>query len=295
MPRRSYPAEMRRASNRVASVSSLTAHVRAGTIQYVDSGSGVPVLLSHGIYGGHDNATDMVRLVLGQGFRTIGPSRFGYYGSSLPESATPEAQADAYVELLDHLGIDKVIAVGYSAGGPSAIAMALRHPGRLHCLILAASYLPKPGRIPKAVQPIMRRALAWQRGWWLLSVHAPRVLARICGVPKHFRMSQEERALVGAVIEHFFPITAKARGAVFDSLVSEPASNAYPLEQIAVPTLLVHAPDDPLAGYQWAERAAARIPSSRLATIPRGGHLFLGSTKELHEATRTFVAASGSA
>ena len=138
----------------------------------------------------------------------------------------------------------------------------------------------------------MRMALGWQRGWWLLSVHAPRVLARICGVPKHFRVTQEEQALVDSVIEHFFPITAKARGAVFDSLVSEPASNTFPLEQITVPTLLVHAPDDPLAGYQWVEQAAARIPHSNLATIPRGGHLFLGSTKELHEATQSFVAAS---
>jgi pimeloyl-ACP methyl ester carboxylesterase len=85
-----------------------------GDILYVDEGTGPAVLLAHGIYGGHDNATDMVEVVLGSGYRTIGPSRFGYFGSSLPVDATVEGQADAFVKLLDHLGIDKVIAVGYS-------------------------------------------------------------------------------------------------------------------------------------------------------------------------------------
>jgi pimeloyl-ACP methyl ester carboxylesterase len=292
MRSRSYAAEMRRAAQRVSNVPSETAQLSFGTVQYVDRGSGPPVLLSHGIYGGHDNATDMVRLVLGDGFRTIGPSRFGYFSSTLPEGATPQTQADAYIELLDHLGLDKVIAVGYSAGSPSTIAFALHNPERLHGVILAAAYLPKPGEIPTLIRPVMRWALAAQPAWWLLSVLAPRVLGRICGVPKHWRASKDEQKVIDSVTEHLFPMTAKRQGAIFDTLVSEPASNAYPLESIAVPTLLLHAPDDPLAGYRWAVEAAARIPAARLATINRGGHLFLGSTDQVHEASVPFVEAA---
>jgi 2-hydroxy-6-oxonona-2,4-dienedioate hydrolase len=40
----------------------------------------------------------------GAGFRVIGPSRFGYFGSTLPDRATPADQADAYALLLDHVG-----------------------------------------------------------------------------------------------------------------------------------------------------------------------------------------------
>jgi 2-hydroxy-6-oxonona-2,4-dienedioate hydrolase len=40
----------------------------------------------------------------GPGFRVIGPSRLGYFGSTLPKDASPADQADAYALLLDHLG-----------------------------------------------------------------------------------------------------------------------------------------------------------------------------------------------
>jgi hypothetical protein len=42
------------------------------------------------------------------GVRVIAPSRFGYFGSTLPTDASPADQADAYALLLDHLGVDRV-------------------------------------------------------------------------------------------------------------------------------------------------------------------------------------------
>jgi pimeloyl-ACP methyl ester carboxylesterase len=288
-----YTQSMRRARERVASVPSHRFSSDFGDMEYVDEGTGPAVLLAHGIYGGHDNATDMVEVVLGPGYRTIGPSRFGYFGSSIPVDPTVEGQADAYVKLLDHLGIDKVIAVGYSAGGPSAIALALNHPARLYGLVLAAAYLPKPGAIPDLVKPAMRWALGAQPLWWLLRVTAPRLLGRIMGVPKGYRPTTDEHAVVDDIMEHLFPISEKKAGAILDTLVSEPASNTYPLENLAVPVLLVHAPDDPLAGYRYAEQAADRIPGAQLATIPRGGHLFLGTVPDVHAATRRFATRVG--
>ena len=288
-----YTRSMRRAADRVAGVPSHRFSSDFGDIQYVDEGAGTAVLLAHGIYGGHDNATDMVEVVLGPGYRTIGPSRFGYFASSMPADATVEDQADAYVKLLDHLGVQRVLAIGYSAGGPSAIALALNHPARLFGLILAAAYLPKPGGLPALVKPAMRWTLGAQPLWWLLSVGAPRVLGRIMGVPKRYRPTSDEQAVVDDIMEHLFPISEKRAGAIFDTLVSEPASNSYPLENVAVPVLLVHALDDPLAGYRYAERAADRIPGALLATIPRGGHLFLGSVADVHAATRPFATRVG--
>ena len=71
--------------------------------------------------------------------------------------------------------------------------------------------------------------------------------------------------------------------------MSEPASNTFPLEDIAVPTLLVHAADDRLAPYEHVPVAAARIPNLHLVTIPAGGHLFLQHQAEVRRATTTFV------
>jgi len=65
----------------------------------------------------------------GRGYRLIAPSRFGYLGSSMPPSHAA-MQADAYAQLLDRLGIEKVMVVGISAGAWSSMQFAIRHPER---------------------------------------------------------------------------------------------------------------------------------------------------------------------
>lgn len=66
----------------------------------------------------------------------------------------------------------------------------------------------------------------------------------------------------------------------FDAFVADPDVNNYQLEALTMPTLLVHATDDPLVSCETSQRAAARIPSARLVSIERGGHLILGSHRE---------------
>jgi pimeloyl-ACP methyl ester carboxylesterase len=168
--RHTYRAEMREARRRVSAVAAATIDTRWGAVDYVDQGDGVPVFLSHGVFGGHDNVRDLVDLWFGTQYRAIGPARFGYLGSAMPKGATVVDQADAYAALLDHLELERVVMCGFSAGGPSTIRFALRHPDRLLGLILGSSYLPGMGArtVPPAVHPIVRWVAGWERGWWLL-------------------------------------------------------------------------------------------------------------------------------
>src|SRR4029450_12266808 len=135
----------------------------------VDQGDGVPVFLSHGVFGGHDNVRDLVDLWFGPQYRAIGPARFGYLGSAMPKGATVPDQADACAALLDHLALGRVVMCGFSAGGPAAIQFALRHRDRLHGLILGSSYLPGMGAktVATALHPLVRSVAGWERGWWL--------------------------------------------------------------------------------------------------------------------------------
>jgi pimeloyl-ACP methyl ester carboxylesterase len=57
-----------------------------------------------------------------------------------------------------------------------------------------------------------------------------------------------------------------------------------------VPTLLVHAQDDPLTSYEAAERAAKRIPGARLVLVPSGGHLLIGQHDVVGPAISAFLA-----
>jgi pimeloyl-ACP methyl ester carboxylesterase len=283
-----YAAEMRRARDRVAAVPSNTLITRWGAVEFVDEGHGVPLLISHGVLGGHDNIRDLADLWVGHDYRAIGPSRFGYLGSAMPDNATPADQADVYAALLDHLDLDRVVALGFSAGGPAAIQLALRHPKRLFGLILGSSYLPGMAKpLPGFVRPAMRAAVGWERGWWLLKSLRPMLLARIMGVPRGWDPSDDADFL--AIRDALFPIRPKRLGVAFDALVSEPASNDFPLEDLRIPTLLVHAADDRLAPYEHVQPAADRIPGARLVTIAAGGHLFLQHAHEVRDASASFI------
>jgi pimeloyl-ACP methyl ester carboxylesterase len=71
--------------------------------------------------------------------------------------------------------------------------------------------------------------------------------------------------------------------------VSEPEVDDFPLEQLSMPTLMIHAADDALARHGTALPAAARIPGARLVTIERGGHLYLGAEARVRHEVAAFI------
>jgi pimeloyl-ACP methyl ester carboxylesterase len=90
-------------------------------------------------------------------------------------------------------------------------------------------------------------------------------------------------------MDGLFPIRPRREGAVLDAVLTNPDVESYPLEEIAVPTLIIHAADDTLAHYETAPRAAARIPGARLVTIDRGGHLFAGREAVVRREIGAFI------
>lgn len=105
----------------------------------------------HGTGGGFDQGLLFTRPA--PAIAIIAPSRFGYLRSSFPAEPSSPNQADALVDLLDHLGLDQVAVAGGSAGALSAIEFAVRHPDRTAALlpIVPATYVP--GRALAETQP----------------------------------------------------------------------------------------------------------------------------------------------
>jgi pimeloyl-ACP methyl ester carboxylesterase len=93
------------------------------------------------------------------------------------------------------------------------------------------------------------------------------------------------------MIDSVFPIAPRAQGALYDVFVSKPDVNSYPLEAVRVPTLLIHAQDDPLTSHEAAQRAAERMPGSVFVGMESGGHLGLGQSERLHRELDSFLAA----
>ena len=61
------------------------------------------------------------------------------------------------------------------------------------------------------------------------------------------------------------------------------------MQEIAVPTLIVNAVDDPLTLYKNAQAAAERIPNARLVTIEDGGHMMLGHEQRIRSEIESFL------
>ena len=81
----------------------------------------------------------------------------------------------------------------------------------------------------------------------------------------------------------------RVQGVDFDAFISNADVNDYSLEAIGVPTMIVHAKDDPLVSYEAAERAAGRIPGARLTSLETGGHLLIGQTQAIQRELASFL------
>ena len=122
-----------------------------GTVFVRDSGgtSGQPVLLLlHGWLATADLNWGFSYATLAEHFRVVAFDQRGHgqglKGGGRFAIGTCAHDGDA---VLEALGIDQAIAVGYSMGGPIALELARRHPERVSGLVLcatAASFLPNP-------------------------------------------------------------------------------------------------------------------------------------------------------
>jgi pimeloyl-ACP methyl ester carboxylesterase len=285
-----YREDMRRAWERIDSCPAQKLETRFGRVEYADQGEGVPLLVVHGVLGCHVDTVDGWWAKLpGAGFRIVGPSRFGYFGSTLPAGAGPADQADAYALLLDHLGIARAVVIGYSAGSGSVLEFARRHRERVMGLILASCRLGGGVTIPTSLKPLLRLAYSSDPLFWAFKKLMPTAYSRMMGIPKGYRPTPQEVEAIAASRELLFPWKPRRDGAVFDGYVSNPVADRFPLEQLAVPTLVISARDDPLAPYRFAAEAAPRIPGAKFVTIGSGGHLFIGHDAEVRKAINAFV------
>ena len=254
-------------------------------VEYAERGTGEPLLISHGIFQGCESALLFRGLFPGR--RIIAPSRFGYLGSDMPPGATPADQADAFIALLDALAIARIDVVGVSAGTTSVLQLALRHPERVKHLVILSGNLP--GSPTAVVQPSWARNVNRQLPIWLIKTFLPSTMAFLSGVPRRLPLSADDARFVAEFIDSFFPIAPRVPGIDFDAFISNADVNDYSLEAIGVPTVIVHAKDDPLVAYESAEHAAARIPGARLTTLETGGHLLIGQTQAIQRELASFL------
>lgn len=102
---------------------------------YREYGSGIPVMILHGLYGSSDNWSGIAR-ELSDRFRVILPDLRNHGQSPHDPVHTYDAMSDDIAELADKLELKRFIVAGHSMGGRSAIWFARRWPSRTAGLIV---------------------------------------------------------------------------------------------------------------------------------------------------------------
>jgi 2-hydroxy-6-oxonona-2,4-dienedioate hydrolase len=268
----------------------------AGPLEYAVAGEGAPLMMIHGTGGGFDQGLLFAAGLRRSGFRIVAPSRFGYLGSAFPDDASPALQADTLVELLDHLGIDRLPVAGGSAGALTAAEFALRHPERCSHLVLIVPAANLTNRDPvefTALQRLAVGAVLESDFWfWSLSRLAPRqMISTLLATDPALldRVPEAERLRAQAILDQIFPISRKVDGLRNDGFwAGTPTPTAY--ERIAAPTLILSCEDDLFGTADTARLLADRIPDTRLILYPDGGHIWLGHDDALTGEIADFIA-----
>lgn len=292
-----YANDLADARGRVANGSALI-ETRCGEIEYAEAGSGPPVMVVHGAGGGYDQGMDFGNALVAKGFRVIAMSRFGYLRTPLPTDASAAAQADAHACLLDALKIGSAAIIGASAGAPSSMQFALRHPDRTRALVLVvpAAYFPRPGNTPPTKTPawtelLFGSALRFDFLFWTATkVARPTLTRAVLATPTEDveKATPSERARVDTVLAHILPVSSRRLGMLNDAAVVSSLPR-YELEKISVPTLAISAANDLFGTFEIARYTAANIPGARFVGYDRGGHISVGHSQEMTDEIAAFL------
>jgi pimeloyl-ACP methyl ester carboxylesterase len=183
---------------------------------------------------------------------------FDYLGSGRSAPArrflTSRTMATDGLKVLDHLGISEPAVVhGISLGGMVAQELALMEPDRVRALVLGSTSAGGCDSFP---------ADPWT------------TLTGLLGVRSH--------AVGGSGI--------RANGAVAQSIAAATHEAGRRLEDLHIPTLVLHGRHDQLMPVRNAQVLAARIPGATLHLLTEGGHLYMDDQPEYAaEVVRTWL------
>jgi len=214
-------------------------------LYYRDSGSGNTILLLHGFTGSGDDWQHVFAQPI-EGRRVIVPDLRGHGRTTNPDGTFRFADVARDVfALLDLLGIDRVSAIGMSAGANTLLHMATQQPARVQAMV----HVSGTPRFPDQARMIMRTMTAETRSeaeW-----------AEMRG--RHHHGDDQIRAL-----------WKHARGFADDR--DDMNFTAAALSGITARTLIVHGDRDPLYPVELAVELLRGIPNAALWVVPNGGH-----------------------
>ncbi|AEV75109.1 putative hydrolase or acyltransferase of alpha/beta superfamily [Mycolicibacterium rhodesiae NBB3] len=244
---------------------------------------GFPVVNSHGGLACRLDVAAADSIAVDAGVRLISPDRPGVGLSDPSPGRTLADWARDVEELLDHIGVDRFAAMGWSMGGQYAVAVGhfLRPRATRVAIIAGALPLTEPGvfdQLPAMDRHLTRlsqRAPWLARQWFQMMGFLPRVAPALYGRLAARALGPADAAVVaGDGFELFSRMTRDA--------MRQPAGAAeeyrawmrpwgFAPEDLDMPVDIWAGAQDQLVDPSWAHRLASRIPNATL-NVRDGGH-----------------------
>lgn len=281
-----YHNDMKAARGRLNAFPTKVVQTEFGAMSYVEEGAGEAILISHGIFGGYDQGMVSLNQLVGEPYRRVSISRFGYPGSEMPKHPTPENQAKVFLAVLDELNIRQAYILTTSAGGAAGFRFTLAYPDRVKGLILLSSGVPDQKRSEEEIEKL------GMMGPPYLLVHDFPMWFSMKYFGFVFNSMMGSDVSSGDLFETMLPVEPRRQGIRADTLVSNIDMmlhyDEYPLEELQVPLLVIHAKDDPMAKYENVEKMLVRV-KAETSLFETGGHLISGQGNQVSQAVRNFI------
>ena len=223
-----------------------TIEVNGFQLYYEERGTGEPLLLLHGGTGSGADWQHVFTSGDPASCRVIVPDLRGHGRSTNPSKAFTFRQVAAdMLALLDRLGIQRVKAIGLSAGAKTLLHMATQQPGRVDAMVLVSATPYFPAQVRAAMAQLTVEAFS-DAEW---AVQRQR---HVHGDDQIRMLFEQMRGLKDS----------------YDDMAFTPPL----LGTIAARTLVVHGDRDPLYPVEMAMELFRSIPQSALWVVPHGGH-----------------------
>ena len=228
---------------------------------YEDRGEGEPVVLIGGFGANRLFWDDAVSMM--DGYRAITYDNRGVGDTEYSGGFSIDDLADDVVALLDHLGIDRAHAVGWSMGSQIGQSLGIRHADRLKSLTLVSAYRRFPFRSYYVLKGFNDLALNGDAPMACLAM----AVNAFC-FPEWMFRDMDDRGIT-------FPIPERLERPEglrdqLDAIRGYDTTDAA--RGIKVPTLVVHGGEDLMVAPEEGRKVADAVEGSRFLLLGSAGH-----------------------
>jgi pimeloyl-ACP methyl ester carboxylesterase len=266
------------------------------TLEYGLDGDadGLPLVLHHGTPGAAQFYPELVDAARRHGLRLVMPSRPGYSGSTENPGRTVGSVAADVAHLLDALGAAEFVTIGWSGGGPHALACGALLPDRCRAVATIAG-----------VAPFRAEGLDWLAGMGAenvdefdaalagtgpltayLEAEAPAMAAitpeQIAAGLGDLISDVDKKVLAAGFADHLAPSfhAALSRGVAGwrDDDLAFTAEWGFPLDPYPVPVAVWQGDQDRMVPFAHGRWLAGHVAGAEVHLEPGEGHLSLMAT-----------------